>query len=97
MADYVVLVRYTDQGIQSIKDAPARVEQARRDFEATGGKLKEFFLTMGTYDAVALVEAPDDETLARISLGIASRGSARTETLRAFGEQQFERIVSQLT
>ncbi len=96
MATYIMLVRFTEQGLRGIKDGPGRLEQARADYKAAGGELKEFYLTTGRYDAVAVVEAPDDETVARLALQIGARGNSRTETLRAFDEDQYRRIISQI-
>ena len=96
MAHYVVLVRFTEKGLQGIKDSPARLEQAREDFRAAGAELKEFFLTMGEYDSVAIVEAPDDETMAKLSLRIGARGNSRSETLRAFSEDEYRKIISSI-
>ena len=97
MPTYVVLVRFTDEGVRTIKDGPARLEQARKDFEAAGAEMKDFYLTLGAYDAVAIIEAPDDDTMARMSLSIGSRGTSRTETLRAFGSDDYGRLVGGLT
>ena len=96
MAHYVVLVRFTEHGLQGIKDGPARLEQAREDFRAAGAELKQFFLTMGEYDSVAIVEAPDDETMAKLSLRIGARGNSRSETLRAFSEDEYREIISSI-
>ncbi len=96
MSNYVVLVRFTDQGIQNIKDGPERLEAARKSYEAVGAKIVDFYLTMGAYDAVAIIEAPDDETMAKLSLEVGSRGNSRSETLRAFNEDDFRRIVAAL-
>ena len=96
MPYYVVLVRFTEHGLQGIKDSPARLEQAREDFRAAGAELKEFFLTMGSYDSVAIVEAPDDETMAKLSLRIGARGNTRSETLRAFSEDEYREIISSI-
>ena len=96
MSNYVVLVRFTDQGIQNIKDGLERLEAARKSYEAVGAKIVDFYLTMGAYDAVAIIEAPDDETMAKLSLEVGSRGTSRSETLRAFNEDDFRRIVAAL-
>lgn len=96
MPTYIALVRFTEEGVRTIKDGPGRLEQARKDFEAAGAQMKDFYLTFGGYDAVAIIEAPDDETMAKLSLTIASRGTSRTETLRAFTSDQFSRIVNSL-
>lgn len=96
MAQYVVLVRFTEHGLQGIKDGPARLEQAREDFRAEGAELKEFFLTMGQYDSVAIIEAPDDQTMAKLSLRIGARGNTHSETLRAFTADEYREIVSSI-
>ena len=61
-----------------------------------GGKLNDFDLVTGQYDMVAILEAPDDETLARVALAIGSQGSTRTETMRAFSESEYRRITAAL-
>ena len=96
MPTYVTLVRFTDQGLATIKDGPSRLEQAKKQFEALGAQLKAFYLTMGRYDAVAVAEAPDDETQAKIALAIGAGGNSRSETLRAFTEDEYRRLVGEL-
>ncbi len=93
MATYITLANYTDQGIRAIKKAPSRVDAARELVKSFGGELKEFYLTMGAYDVVSIVEAPDDETAAKIALTLGSAGNVRTITLRAFTEAEFGAIV----
>lgn len=94
MAVYIMLFRFTDQGIRNIKDSPGRVEAARQAFRAVGAEVKEFFLVMGQYDTVFIVEAPDDEAVARAALKIGSLGNVRTETLRAFTEGEYRKIIA---
>ena len=96
MPTYVTLIRYTQKGIEAIKDGPARLDAAKEAFRAAGGRIKDFYLVTGKYDAVVVAEAPDDETAVKLSLAIASRGNSRTETLRAFTEEEFRRIVANL-
>ncbi len=96
MAKYVLLSRFTQQGVQTIKDGPARLGAARQTFQRLGAELKEFYLTLGEYDAVVVVEAPDDETVAKASLAIGSLGNVRIETLRAFTEEEYREIVGTL-
>ena len=91
MATYVTLLRYTQQGITSIKQAPGRVDAARQAFRTLGAELKAVYLVMGRYDFVALVEAPDDATAA---LALGSKGNVSSETLRAFTEDEFRNIVA---
>ncbi|MEZ0334524.1 MAG: GYD domain-containing protein [Gemmatimonadales bacterium] len=96
MATYITLFRYTQQGITTIKDAPGRVEAARKAYRALGADLKALYLVMGQYDFVAIVEAPDDATAAKASLAAGSRGNVSSETLRAFTEEEFRSIVAAL-
>ena len=96
MPSYIMLSRLTQQGIQTIKDGPARVEAARQTLKGLGAELKDFYLTMGQYDAVVVVEAPDDETITKASLAISALGNVRIESLRAFREDEFRDLVSTL-
>jgi uncharacterized protein with GYD domain len=93
MATYITLVRYTEQGIRDIKESPPRLEAAKNAFRAMGAELKQFYLVTGQYDMVALVEAPDDETMAKLALSLGSKGNVRTETLRAFTEDEYRNII----
>jgi len=96
MATYLSLLRYTEQGIRNIKESPARLDAAKKAFQAVGGELKQFFLTMGRYDAVIVSEAPDDETAAKIALSFGSLGNIRTETMRVFTEGEYRKIIGSL-
>jgi len=96
MATYVSLLRYTDQGIRNIKESPTRLDAAKKAFQGAGGELKQFFLAMGEYDIVIIAEAPDDETVVRITLGLGSLGNVRTETMRVFTESEYRKIVGSL-
>jgi uncharacterized protein with GYD domain len=96
MATYITLLKYTDQGIKDIKNGPNRLDAARKAWTAAGGSLKSFYLTMGRYDAVVISELPDDATAAKLALATGSLGNVSTETLRAFTEDEFRKIVSSL-
>jgi uncharacterized protein with GYD domain len=96
MPTYVTLIHYTDQGVKTFKDLKSRLEETRRVGEAAGATLKAFYLTMGRYDAVVVSDAPDDATIAKLALAAAGRGNVRTETLRAFNEDEALRIAEQL-
>lgn len=97
MATYIILFRFTPQGIKNIKESPARIDAAKQTFQTMGAEVKEFYSVMGRYDTVFVVEAPDDETIAKASLAIGSLGNVRTETLRAFTEDEYRRIVADLS
>jgi uncharacterized protein with GYD domain len=96
MATYIVLLRYTQQGVEKIKESPARLDAAKKAFRAMGAELKQWYLVMGQYDAVVVSEAPDDETAAKLALAIGSQGSIRTETLRAFTEDEYRKLIAAL-
>jgi uncharacterized protein with GYD domain len=96
MSTYILLINLTQQGIQTIKDGPARLDAAKKAFKAAGGELKEFYLVMGEYDIVVVAESPDDESAARLALSIGSLGNIRTQTMRAFSESDYRKIVASL-
>ncbi len=96
MPTYIALLNFTEQGVKTIKDLPARIAGGRQQMESKGAKLHSYFLTMGQYDAVAIVEAPDDETMASLLLMQAGVGNIRTTTLRAFTEEEIPGILDKL-
>ncbi|MFY9611444.1 MAG: GYD domain-containing protein [Blastocatellia bacterium] len=96
MPTYIMLVNWTQQGIEKVKESPARIDALRSLFKEMGGEAKEFYVVMGRYDGVVIAEAPNDETAAKIALAVGSKGSARSETLRAFSEDEFRKIVGAL-
>jgi uncharacterized protein with GYD domain len=96
MPTYVSFIRYTEQGVRNMKEGPARVDAARKAFQAAGGELKAFYMTFGEYDAVVISEGPNDETAAKLALSIGAQGNLRTTTSRAFTEAEFRKIVAGL-
>ena len=96
MPIYVVLANWTDQGIRTVKDSPKRLDATRKAIEAAGGKLLGFYLTMGKYDEVLIVEAPSDEVGAVMALSSGSQGNVRTETLKAFSEDEYRKIIANI-
>ena len=96
MPTYISLLRFTQQGVEKIKDGPARLDSARKGYEAMGARVKDFYLVLGRYDAVVVSEAPNDEVVAKLALALGSRGNVRSETLRAFTETEYRSIVAAL-
>ena len=96
MSTYISLLRFTQQGIEKIKESPARLDAAKQAFKTLGAELKEFYLVTGAYDIVLISEAPNDEVMAKLALSIGAKGSVRTETLRAFKEDEYRKIISAL-
>lgn len=93
MASYVMLVNWTDKGAHDFRDTVDNGKDLAEVASGVGGSLDRVLWTMGSYDAVALLTAPDDETATAMSLALAEDGSARTVTLRAFEQADIERIV----
>lgn len=96
MSTYIVLSNYTQQGIAKIRESPARIDAARQTGQTMGVELKAWYLVMGRYDVVTIWEAPNDEALAKVIISIGSLGNVSTETLRAFTEEEFRKIVAAL-
>lgn len=93
MATFVVLLTWTEQGIKDFKESTQRAERVRSLVESRGGSMPHLYWTVGPYDLVGVVDAPDDETATAMLLEIGSIGSVRSTTLRAFDQAQFEEIV----
>ncbi|MFB6311449.1 MAG: GYD domain-containing protein [Salinirussus sp.] len=93
MPRYVQLIEYTAEGIDRFEEIPDLTDQARELADSLGGELVDFYLTLGQYDAVAVVDAPDDETMVAGTVTMAKTGTIKTETLRAFEQDEIESIV----
>jgi len=96
MSTYISLLRFTQKGIESIKEGPTRLDRAKQAFRAAGGELKAFYLVTGRYDGVAISEMANDEAVARVALANASMGNIRSETSRAFTEDEYRKIIASL-
>ena len=94
MAWYVVLARFTDQGIRAVKDTPRRAKAFRETAGALGVKIKDIYWTLGRHDVVLTMEAPDDETVAALMMKAGSLGNLTSQTLRAFNEAEIEAIAA---
>ncbi len=96
MSTYIMLMNYTDQGVRNIKSSPKRADAARFLAKSCGAELKDLYLTFGTYDLVAMVEASEDEAVAKFSLALDSIGNVRSFTMKAFSEQDYRNIIETL-
>jgi uncharacterized protein with GYD domain len=96
METYVILGKYSEKGAAAIKDSPARTQAVRKAVEAAGGKWLGWYLTMGQYDFVLLVQAPSAQVAASLILSVGSQGNVSTQTLRAFTEEEFKGLVAAL-
>ena len=96
MPTYIVLANFTQQGIENIKDSPTRLDAVKQAAQRTGGEIKAFYLTMGRYDMVIVAEATSEEALAKVLLATGAQGSVRTETLGAFTEAEYRKLIAEL-
>ena len=96
MPTYITLYRWTQQGVEKVKDSPARLDAGRQALQGMGVEIKSIYLVMGQYDMVAVWEAPDEETAARAALALGAQGNVRSETMRAFTEEEYRRIIGGL-
>ena len=96
MAKYISLVKYTAKGVEKIKESPNRLDAFKQLCESMGVTLEGFYLTMGRYDIILIVDAPNPETIAKIILTTTSGGAVSTETFPAFPEEAYRKIISEL-
>jgi uncharacterized protein with GYD domain len=93
MAYYVILSKLTDEGRKTIKQKPERMLEVNKELEAMGIKVKEQFAVLGTYDFVNIVEAPDNETVMKMSVELGSRGSVELLTLPAIKAEDLIKAI----
>ncbi len=96
MATYIVLFSFTDQGIRNVKQLPERIKAGAAAAEKLGIKVKDRYSTMGAYDAVLIVDAPNDEAVTTWVLSIGSHGNNRTQTMRAYSVDEMDRILAKI-
>ena len=96
MPTYVVLYRFTDQGIRDVKARIHGTKESQAESERRGFKIHGLYWTQGRYDLVAVVEAPDEQAMMAGLFNIASAGNARSETLRAFTTAEIESAMQKL-
>ena len=96
MPTYISLINFTQKGAEAIKDGPKRLDAAKQRMRDAGAELKAFYLVTGQYDAVSIIEAPNDEVVAKIAMGTAALGFVRTQTCRAFPEDDYRKMAASL-
>jgi uncharacterized protein with GYD domain len=96
MATYVVLYKFTDEGIKNAKGTVQRARDSRAENEQRGFQVRGLYWTQGQYDLVAVVDAPDEQSMMAGLLNIAGAGNVRSETLRAFTEEEMAAIVDKM-
>jgi uncharacterized protein with GYD domain len=96
MPTYIALSSFTDQGIRTVKDSPKRADAVKEAAKKLGVNMTQVYWTLGPYDFVAIIEAPDDKTVTAFALAVGSAGNIRTQTMRAFNRDEIDAILGKL-
>jgi len=96
MSTYIMLSNWTDDGIRHVKDSAKRLDAARALCHQHGAEIVAFYMTMGAYDMVIVMDAPNDDVFAGLALSIAKGGNIRAATLKAFDEDKYRKIIGSI-
>jgi uncharacterized protein with GYD domain len=93
MPTFIMLTRLTSDGVKTLKDNPSRVAEVKREVEQLGVTVLNQWATLGEYDFVSVVEAPDERTMAKLSVEMGSRGTVMNETMVAIDAEEFTKSL----
>ncbi len=96
MGTYIALSSFTDQGIRNVKDSTKRAQAVQDAAKKFGASMTQLYWTLGHYDLVAVIEAPDVESATAFALAIGAAGNVRTQTLRAFSKDEMNGILGRM-
>lgn len=96
MATYIALGNFTDQGIRSVKDSTKRADAVKEAAKKFGASVTQIYWTLGQYDLVSIIEAPDDKSATAFALAVGAAGNVRTQTLRAFSKDEMNGILGKM-
>ena len=96
MPTFIVLGNFTDQGIRTIKDTPKRVAAVKEIGKKHGVSVIQMYWTLGQYDLVAVMDAPDDTAITAFGLSVGKIGNVRTQTLRAYSADDMKGILAKV-
>lgn len=96
MSTYIALSRFTEQGIRNVKDTVKRADAAKELATRHGCQMREIYWTLGKYDIVVLLEAPDDASATAFNLALCSLGNVRTQTLKAFNKDETAAVLAKI-
>ena len=96
MATYILLSNFTDQGIRSVKETTKRADAFRETARKLGASVKEIYWTLGKYDVIAILEAPDVAAVTAVGLSLGAGGNVRTQTLAAFSANEISQIIGKI-
>jgi uncharacterized protein with GYD domain len=94
MPSYITLINWTDQGVKNYKDTVDRYEAAQQAMAASGVTFKDVYWTIGPYDLVGIVDAPDDESATAALLAVGGQGNVRTTSMRAFSTAEMRSVIA---
>jgi uncharacterized protein with GYD domain len=97
MVTSVMLLNWTDHGIKNVKESPKRLDAVKKLAREMGGEVKSFYMTLGAYDLVLVVDMPNNDKLATFGLKLGMLGNVRSTTLKAFPEEDYRRIIGGLS
>jgi len=97
MATFITTIKFTEQGVQNIKDTGKRANAFKRAATKMGVKVKSIYWTLGTFDGALIFDAPDDETATALMLNLGAQGNVQTKTARAFDAKEMDAILSKLS
>jgi uncharacterized protein with GYD domain len=93
MPTYIMLTNLTPEGVQTLKNNPTRVQEVNKEVEQLGVTVKDQWATLGRYDFITIVEAPDDQTMAKVSVELGSRGTMSSQTLPAMPTEDLAKAL----
>lgn len=96
MATYIALSNFTDQGIRDVKNSTKRADAVKEAAKKFGVSMTHIYWTLGSYDLVSIIEAPDETSATAFALAIGSAGNVRTQTLRAFSRDEMNGILGKM-
>jgi uncharacterized protein with GYD domain len=96
MPTYIVLGQFTDQGIRGVKESPKRADAMRAMAKKTGVTVKDVYWTLGQYDVVTVLDAPDDASVTAMLLSTGALGNVRTHCLRAFNAEEMAKVLGKM-
>lgn len=96
MNTYIALMNLTDQGVKTMRESAERSVRGKALMKKLGGRIKDYYMTMGGHDFVVIFEAPSDEAMAQFLLEVGSWGAVRSHTLKAFTKPEYMKILSAL-
>jgi uncharacterized protein with GYD domain len=96
MPTFIILASFTEQGVRNAKDTVKRAEKFKKIAKQAGATVKDVYWTLGTYDVILIVDAPDVATMTSLGLGVGMGGNVRTQTLPAFSAQEMAKVLAKL-